>query len=205
MAVAAARLSGRDFGIRTEEDLEKVRALPRPHCHRVKIISLGSNGVGKSCLIKRHCEEQFVTKYITTIGIDFGVKMTHVQGRPVKVHFWDLAGNQEYFEIRNEFYSDAEGALMVYDVTNSQSFLALDGCLDEARQFGLREGMPIALCANKSDLPSKKRVVTEAQGRAYAEARGLQYFETSANTGSQVPELFAYLFDAAFRFSQPFA
>ena len=76
---------------------------------RMKIISFGSEGVGKSCLIKRFCEDKYVSKYISTIGVDFGVKPVKVAGQSVRVNFFDCAGGAEYFEIRNEFYKDASG------------------------------------------------------------------------------------------------
>lgn len=55
------------------------------------------------------CCEQFVTRYISTIGVDFGVKPVTINNVPIKVNFWDLSGHQEFFEIRNEFYKDTQG------------------------------------------------------------------------------------------------
>ena len=164
---------------------------------RIKIISLGGAGVGKSCLIKRFCEDRFVSKYIATIGIDYGVKPVTVDGIEVRVNFWDLSGVPEFLEVRNEFYRDAQGAILVFDLSMRESFDGLDAWLAEAAKFGANyKDFPIALCANKSD---KKRVVTEDEGRRYALARGLAYFETSAQTGSNVAEMFGYLFEAVTR------
>jgi hypothetical protein len=76
---------------------------------RVKIISMGDERVGKSCLIKRFCEEKFVDKYVPTIGIDFGGKPVAVAGcGQVRVNFWDMAGGSEYYAVRSEFYADAQ-------------------------------------------------------------------------------------------------
>ena len=81
---------------------------------RIKILSMGEPAVGKSCLIKRFCEEKFVSKYVTTIGIDYGVKPVQVQGHgAVRVNFWDVAGGEEYFDIRNEFYRDVQAAVCI--------------------------------------------------------------------------------------------
>jgi GTPase SAR1 family protein len=89
---------------------------------RIKIITMGDAASGKSCLVKRYCEERFVSKYISTIGIDYGVKPTKIKGRDVRVNFWDMSGSEAFFEVRNEFYKDASGALLVYDVSNKKSF-----------------------------------------------------------------------------------
>lgn len=159
---------------------------------RIKIISIGAGGCGKSCLIKRFCEERFVSKYIATIGVDYGVKPVNVDGVDVRVNFWDLSGHGEFFEVRNEFYKDAQGILLVYDVSDRQSFEDCDGWLTEASKYGTEPTTtPCILCANKTD---KKRVVEKEEGAQYAASRGMQYFETSAATGEQVETMFSDLF-----------
>ena len=76
---------------------------------RVKVTSMGEGGAGKSCLIKRYCEGKFVRRYISTIGVDYGVKPVQRKGgKTVKVNFWDLSGHPEFFEVRNEFYKDTQ-------------------------------------------------------------------------------------------------
>lgn len=69
---------------------------------------MGERGCGKSCLIKRYCEDKFVSKYIGTIGVDYGVKPLSLGEFDVKVNLWDMAGAPEYLEVRNEFYKDAQ-------------------------------------------------------------------------------------------------
>jgi DnaJ family protein C protein 27 len=72
---------------------------------------------------------QFVSKYISTIGVDFGVRSVWIDGIEVKVNFWDLSGHPEFFDVRNEFYKDTQGSLLVFDVGNRRSFEALDNWL----------------------------------------------------------------------------
>ena len=94
---------------------------------RLKVLSAGNSGVGKSCLIKRFCEGRFEKDYIATIGIDYGVKPMPVKGElgtlrsrqscsameliqnTVHIDIWDTAGDEIYYEIRNEFYHDFDG------------------------------------------------------------------------------------------------
>mmetsp|Transcript_30494 Transcript_30494/g.49329 ORF Transcript_30494/g.49329 Transcript_30494/m.49329 type:complete len:185 (-) Transcript_30494:790-1344(-) len=160
---------------------------------RIKIISMGDGACGKSCLIKRYCEEKFVTKYISTIGVDFGVKSVTINNQEIKVNFWDLAGHAEFFEVRNEFYRDSQGAILVFDVASRKSFEELENWLKEAVKFGAKDVVAV-VAANKIDL--KKRAVTEKEGRAWAASKGYQYFETSANTGDNVNTMFQNLFTA---------
>lgn len=165
--------------------------IPKPNNMRLKVISMGMDGVGKSCIIKRFCEERFIPKYISTIGIDYGVKKVTADGQEVRVNFWDLAGAPEYVEIRNEFYKDAQCAILVYDVTDIRSFQVLEEFLKESARFGAKD-LIVAVCANKVDLG--KRQVSESDGRKWATAKGFGYFETSANTGQNVNAMFDQLF-----------
>lgn len=166
-------------------------------------MSLGSAAVGKSTLIKRYCENRFVQKYITTIGIDYGVKPVKVMGHDMKVNFFDTSGGDEFKDIRVEFYEQGEtgGVLLVFDATSRKSFADLDGWLEEAKDRGCplsklyRSGDSpfVMLCANKVDLP--KRAVTKAEGVQYAMKHGMFYYETSAATGDGVNEAMNDLFE----------
>ncbi|XP_001636068.2 dnaJ homolog subfamily C member 27 [Nematostella vectensis] len=163
---------------------------------RVKIISMGNAEVGKSCIIKRYCEKRFISKYMTTIGIDYGVTKVVVDDKEIKVNIFDMAGHPVFYEVRNEFYKDTQGALLVYDVTSRESFEALDIWLDEIKKdIGSPSdfnSVVFVVCANKVD--SRKRLVEESEGRQWAENHKFYYFETSAQTGDGIPEVFQTLF-----------
>ncbi|KAI4895471.1 hypothetical protein NFI96_023970 [Prochilodus magdalenae] len=166
---------------------------------RVKVISLGNAEVGKSCIIKRYCEKRFVPKYLATIGIDYGVTKVQVRDREIKVNIFDMAGHPFFYEVRNEFYKDSQGVILVYDVGLRESFDALDSWLTEMKQeMGSQANMEsiiFVVCANKVDL-TKRRVVDESEGRLWAESRGFHYFETSAQSGEGISEMFQAFFSS---------
>ena len=171
---------------------------------RVKVLSMGPGASGKSCIIKRYCEEKFVQKYIATIGVDYGVKPVTIAGKQVRVNFWDLSGREEFFDVRNEFYKDTQGALLVFDVANRESFESLGSWLAEAKKFGLgaKGATPIIVVGNKVD---KKRVVDEDEARTWAKANGCQYYNASAQSGANVSEIFETLFAQIIRGMAPVA
>ncbi|KAM7428391.1 DnaJ subfamily C member 27 [Porites harrisoni] len=109
-----------------------------------------------------------------------------------------MAGHPVFYEVRNEFYKDTQGAMLVYDVGNRESFEALDSWLEEIRKdIGSAadlEGVVFAVCANKVD--SRKRVVEEVEGQLWANSHGFYYFETSAQTGEGINDMFQTLFKA---------
>ncbi|KAL7524367.1 hypothetical protein ACHAXR_002036 [Thalassiosira sp. AJA248-18] len=165
---------------------------------RVKIISLGDVKVGKSCVIKKHCEpNRFNSIYIPTIGVDYGVKaaskkMNDGNMLDIKIDFFDLSGDTDYYEVRNEFYSNADGVLLMFDVTSKQSFESLTNWLEEAAKFGLsQDGTTLVVMGNKID--QYPRAVTEQEGTSFAMQNNAVYFETSAKTGVGVEDVFDYI------------
>lgn len=104
---------------------------------------------------------------------------------------------QEFFEIRNEFYKEAQGVALIYDASARDTFEDLDSWIAEATKFGVSiNDIPVVLCANKVD---KRRMVSEEEGRQYASTKGMRYFETSAMSGANVAEMFQDLFTLAVR------
>uniref|UniRef100_A0A3Q3G082 DnaJ (Hsp40) homolog, subfamily C, member 27 n=1 Tax=Labrus bergylta TaxID=56723 RepID=A0A3Q3G082_9LABR len=150
---------------------------------RVKVISLGNAEVGKSCIIKRYCEKRFVPKYLATIGIDYGVTKVQVRDREIKVNIFDMAGHPFFYEVRNEFYKDSQGVLLVYDVGLRESFDALDSWLGEMKQeMGSQANMDsivFIVCANKVVMS----LLLESVQR-------VPLLETSAQSGEGINEMF---------------
>ncbi|XP_065829542.1 dnaJ homolog subfamily C member 27-like [Oscarella lobularis] len=163
---------------------------------RIKIISMGDAEVGKSCLIKRFCEKRFVSKYMGTIGIDYGVTKSEINGQEIKINIFDMAGHPLFYEVRNEFYKDSQGAILAYDVTSRSSFESLPHWIEEMKKnigpSSEANNLVVYVCATKIDIGNRK--VDELEGRMWAEQNGYHYFETSAHTGKNVDELFKALF-----------
>ncbi|KAJ8796223.1 hypothetical protein J1605_018020, partial [Eschrichtius robustus] len=105
----------------------------------------------------------------------------------------DWSGSNGEKRVRNEFYKDTQGVILVYDVGQKDSFDALDAWLAEMKQdlgpHGNMENIVFAVCANKIDC-AKHRCVDESEGRLWAESKGFLYFETSAQTGEGISEMF---------------
>lgn len=146
------------------------------------MISIGDPKAGKSCIIKRYCEGRFVSKYITTIGVDYGVKKININNKRVAVNFFDLSGSPDYEDIRNNFFEDSQVVLLVFDLDNKQSFLNLPKWENLMRSNGLDLKQSVVfLLGNKSDTKSKE--VDASEAIAYAKKKGYEYFQTSASSG----------------------
>ncbi|KAE8743612.1 hypothetical protein FOCC_FOCC010756 [Frankliniella occidentalis] len=155
----------------------------------IKFLALGDSGVGKTSFLYQYTDGTFNTKFISTVGIDFREKrlMYRGTGRSQWVHLqlWDTAGQERFRSLTTAFYRDAMGFLLLFDLTNEQSFLEVRNWLDQLRTHAYCDSPDVILCGNKSDMEDH-RVISEAQARDVADKYGLPYLETSAATGHNV-------------------
>ena len=163
----------------------------------MKLISVGDVEVGKSCLIKRYCEGNFIEDYITTIGIDYGVKKVPFNDCKANINIFDLSGDDDYKKIRTKYYTDTIGVLMVYDINIKATFDSLVKWEKEAEKNGLLlTKCVVVVLGNKCDL--KKREVKTETAKEWAKGRGYKFYESSAKSGHNVSEAFKYLFNAMY-------
>lgn len=145
-------------------------------------------GVGKSCLLLQFTDKRFQPVHDLTIGVEFGARMVTIDNKQVKLQIWDTAGQESFRSITRSYYRGAAGALLVYDITRRDTFKHLSRWLEEARQHS-QSNMVIMLIGNKNDLEHRRAVSTE-EGKAFAEANGLIFMETSAKTAFNVEQAF---------------
>jgi len=153
-----------------------------------KYIIIGDTSVGKSCMLLQFTDKRFQPVHDITIGVEFGARLITVDDLQIKLQIWDTAGQESFRSITRSYYRDAAGALLVYDITQRESFNHLTRWLEEARQNG-NPNMTIMLIGNKSDL-EHRRAVSTAEGQKFAEDNGLIFMETSAKTSANVEEAF---------------
>lgn len=153
-----------------------------------KFIVIGDAGAGKSCLLHQFVENKFKKGSSHTIGVEFGSKIIRVGGRTIKLQIWDTAGQERYRSVTRSYYRGAAGALIVYDVTNRDSYNHLINWLADARTLA-RADISIIAVGNKCDLKDK-RAVTFLEASRCAQENDILFLETSALTGEGVEEVF---------------
>eukprot|EP00123_Amoebidium_parasiticum_P000349 comp10832_c0_seq1/m.5459 comp10832_c0_seq1/g.5459 ORF comp10832_c0_seq1/g.5459 comp10832_c0_seq1/m.5459 type:complete len:203 (-) comp10832_c0_seq1:775-1383(-) len=155
--------------------------------HQFKLVLLGETAVGKSSLVLRFVKGQFNEHQLSTIGAAFLTQTVCLDDTTVKFEIWDTAGQERYHSLAPMYYRGAQAAIVVYDVTNQESFERAKQWVSELQ----RQAAPniiIALAGNKTDLPS--HAVDPDDAMTYAEENGLLFLETSAKTAQNVNELF---------------
>ena len=153
-----------------------------------KLIIIGDSGIGKSCLLNRFADDIFTDSYISTIGVDFKIRTIEVNGRVCKLQIWDTAGQERFRTITSSYYRGAHGIVLVFDITNPESFANCEMWLVEVQRYA-SEQVKIILVGTKSDL-SEKRKVAFADAQEFAAKHGMEYVETSAKITSNVESAF---------------
>ncbi|GAB2292493.1 Ras- protein RABD2a [Dionaea muscipula] len=153
-----------------------------------KLLLIGDSGVGKSCLLLRFADDSYVESYISTIGVDFKIRTVEQDGKTIKLQIWDTAGQERFRTITSSYYRGAHGIIIVYDVTDQQSFENIKQWLSEIDRYA-SDNVVKLLVGNKSDLTSSK-VVSYETGKAFADEIGVPFLETSAKNASNVEQAF---------------
>jgi len=154
----------------------------------IKLLLIGDSGVGKSCLLLRFSDDSFTQSFITTIGIDFKIKTIDLDGKRIKLQIWDTAGQERFRTITTAYYRGAMGILLVYDVTDEQSFQNIRNWIRNIEQHAA-DNVNRVLIGNKCDMISEK-VVETARGQDLADEYSIRFFEASAKTNINVKEAF---------------
>ena len=153
-----------------------------------KLIFLGDQYVGKSSILNRFYQDKFEQDYQATIGLDFHSKNVDINGNPVRLLLYDTAGQEKFKSLIPMYIRDANIILVVYDITNKDSFTHTEHWVNETKDLK-REDAIFVLVGNKIDL-EENRVVSTKEAEDFATEKGFLFYEVSAKTGDKVKELF---------------
>merc|ERR1712224_742067 len=139
--------------------------------------------------VVRFVRDEFFEFQEPTIGAAFLTSTVELgDGTKVKFEIWDTAGQERYRSLAPMYYRGAAAAIVVYDITNKDSFVGAKTWVKELQRRG-DPNVVIALAGNKADLASRRKVEFE-EANAYAEENGILHLETSAKNSNNVKALF---------------
>ncbi|BFY97371.1 hypothetical protein BsWGS_00411 [Bradybaena similaris] len=148
------------------------------NAHTYKLVVVGDGGVGKSALTIQFFQKLFVQDYDPTIE-DSYIQYTEIDGQWCILDVLDTAGQEEFSAMREQYMRKGDGFLLVYSVTDKQSFENISNFHTQILRVKDRDSYPMVMSANKVDL-IHQRVVTEEQGLTLAANLKIPYIETSA-------------------------
>uniref|UniRef100_A0A336KYG1 Ras-related protein Rab-43 n=1 Tax=Culicoides sonorensis TaxID=179676 RepID=A0A336KYG1_CULSO len=158
-----------------------------------KVVLIGDCGTGKTCIVQRFKNGNWIEKHNNTIGVDFSIKTINVDGKRVKLQIWDTAGQERFRTITQSYYRSANGVIIVYDITKRQSYVNLQRWIDEVRRY-TASNVILALVGNKCDLEGDRQV-DPAEVAAMCELIPEIMFsiETSAKDNTNIENVFQNL------------
>lgn len=158
---------------------------------RYKLIFLGDQRVGKSCIIERFTNDTFTNEdYEATVGLDFKTKNVQIDNQDIRLLLYDTAGLEKFRSLLPMYTKDANIILLVYDVTIKDSFLHLSDWLNflTEEKIDIKDKI-FAVVGNKTDLNDRREVKAE-EGEKFAEEKNFIFTEVSAATGDGINDLF---------------
>ncbi|XP_010691304.1 ras-related protein RHN1 isoform X5 [Beta vulgaris subsp. vulgaris] len=155
---------------------------------QAKLVLLGDMGTGKTSLVLQYVRGQFFDRQEATIGAAYFTKTVSFDEASIKFDIWDTAGQERYHSLAPMYYRNATAALLVYDISNMDSFVRAKKLVQELQRQDSR--IPVmSLVGNKVDLEAEREVTTE-EAENLSEENGLFFIETSAKTSHNINELF---------------
>ena len=161
-------------------EAEKSKQTADNNCKQTDIFKtfiIGDKAVGKTSLLFNFAPEASISNFVSSSGMDFKLKTIFVQGnkRPFKHQIWDTA----YAELAiSTYYKDAKGFILVYDITNENSFHNIPNWFQQIKTCCMDKAQ-FVLVGNKSDLENNDRQISYQDGQKLADSLGMEFFETS--------------------------
>ena len=169
--------------------------------YRFKYILLGEVSVGKTCIAEKFVNNLFSEKYLCTVGVEFKLKTLNLSSNvSVDLQIWDTCGQEKFRSITKQYYKDAQGILLVFDLTSKKSFLELEYWIEEinsviklnsiyANTNNTYCNTSIILIGNKRDL-IKEREISYLEASNFAKKHNIEYIEVSAKESTNINECF---------------
>ena len=161
----------------------------------LKLLLLGDSSVGKTSILLKYISNKFDESSISTVGVDYMDKIIDYNKFKIKLQIWDTSGEEKFRTITKNFYRNADGLLVVFDLTKKESYDHIKSWINEAKENN--DKLKTILIGNKLDLKDE-RIVAIDVAKQFAEKNNLKYIETSAKDGTNINESFQAIIDLLF-------
>ena len=154
-----------------------------------KVLLLGDTTVGKTCFLMKYTDKTFQDIHMATIGLDYRLKTMKLKsGKDIKLQIWDTAGQDRFRAITKNYYKGSHGIILIYDVTNLQTFENVKNWVSQIREEAANN-VVIYIAANKIDMEAERKV-SQKEGESLAQELGFPFMETSAKSGININDTF---------------
>jgi small GTP-binding protein len=160
---------------------------------KCQLLVIGDSTVGKTSILSRFANGTFNSNYLATVGLDNFTKDEIIDNKTIRIKIWDTAGQERYKSLTKSFFRNAQGVMLVYDVTNSETYDNLKFWMQSIKNNMSPDmgEIPIIIVGNKIDCDDREVNAKEAE--SFWKEQGYPYFETSAKTGENIDDTIKYL------------
>ena len=154
-----------------------------------QLLIIGDTAVGKTSIISRYANGTFKEEYIATVGLDYSIKQEIIDDKSIQIKIWDTAGQERFKSLTQNYFRNAEGVILTFDVTSSESFGNLKYWISSFKENMEKKNIfiPVIIIGNKIDLVDSREINKE-DAEKFSKEKNYKYFETSAKTGEGVDE-----------------
>ncbi len=183
LGVNSIELDGMENKARSHIDIKNLQNF------EFKVILIGESGVGKSSIMTKFITNEFKSAYQSTLGIEFKVKEMLIDNEIyARLRIWDTCGQERFRAITRQYFQNAQGVLLVFDLTSKDTVKKLNDWLNDLNQH-VTEDCVIFVIGNKLDIKTRDISISE-EAKQFANDKKLNYFEVSAKTGSGIANIF---------------
>ena len=156
-----------------------------------KVLLIGDSNVGKTSILTRFADNEYNDNYLSTIGVDFKIKTIDYNNNKVKLQLWDTAGQERFRTITNAYYRGAHAIIIIYDISNLESYQNIDYWIQEIKRFN-KDDIYILLVGNKSDLRNNQDIelISFQTINQLIQNINIDYIETSAKLNVNIDYIF---------------
>ena len=163
------------------------------YTEKCQLLVIGDSFVGKTSLLTRYANDVFNSHYLATVGLDNFTKDETIDNKIVRIKIWDTAGQEKFHSLAKGFFHNAQGIMVVYDVTNLESYENVKYWTQSIKTHMGNDIDKISVIIIGNKIDSDKREVNKGDAEAYSAELGYPYFETSAKTGENVATAIKFL------------
>jgi len=161
--------------------------------NKLKLILVGDTNVGKKALLNRKHNNIFNPTFSSTLGVDFHYISVRRGNRDIKIYLWDTAGQEKFANLINVYFRNLDGAMIIYDITNRNSYDSIEKWIDKINFFNKSE-LPIIIVGTKTDL-EKHRMIHKHEVTNISKKYDYITMECSAKDNDNVDETFDAIID----------
>ena len=166
----------------------------------INIMTLGNSSVGKTSFIIKYTENTFQDVYLSTIGIDFKVKIVQIKDKQYKLFFFDTTGQERFRALSFNIIKNAHGIILMYDITNKSSFDSIPEWIKNIKE-SKGEDFPMILCGNKIDKENERKVSRE-ESEELVNKYNIDFFEISNKEGINIEKAVLSLVKKILRYNK---